>query len=451
MRPTTSILETLGGSEVTHIFTHHWTSGFNLEVLKAYAPGYQHVDQRALLLARPDDVVCIVGGVDQAYLQFLSLLELGPKRDHLIELPVKSGGEAEMPLTQLLMRDSKALDTICRLVSKKSIVILNPYYASPLEWQCATEMQRRFSKPVHVLGGNPATVENANLKHFMHGKARELGIPVAPGEIVELQLFADGNDVDLTPLQKAIDRYLHYTGRVIVRATDLLTKLTRLVVETKGNSIEEAFENPERRPLSNVYLVQVMYDIITTPNVQLFVTPWRGPISCISVTDQYLDRDLAHKGNVFPSESALVPDMLQSARTLAQWLQTEGYTGFVGFDFVEYFHPESGTRKHLLAEVNGRVNEATYSSFLIEHLNAVQMRRGRPFIQAFRSAKISTKVRSFAELREVCGHIFFNPETGGGAIPYNIGRLPYGRCDVALLGQSRKEVEDLYQIFSGLI
>lgn len=442
------ITGTLGGSGVTHIFAHHCTSCVRKTVLEAYAPGYQHVDQRALLLARPDDVVCVVGAVDPAYLEFLSSLGLGPQPDHLIELSV-GGGKTDITLPCLLMRDSKALTRICDLLPTTNSIVLNPYYASAVELELATVLQRLVGKPIHVLGGNPGIVESANLKHFVHGKALELHIPVAPGDIVELPLDSDGNPVDPTILQQAIDRYLPYTGRVIVRATDQRTKLTRFVVGRDGEDLEEVLRHAERRPLSTVYLVQVMFDIVTTPNVQMFIEPAGGAISCVSVTEQCLDHDLAHKGNLSPAETVTLPEMLRSARTLAQWLESEGYTGLVGFDFVEYIHPETGTREHFLAEINARANEATYPSFLIEHLNAAQASRGQPSIQAFRSAKVSCKARSFAELREACGHHFFNPEIGRGVIPYNIGRVPYGRCDVAMLGASRQEVEALYEACSG--
>jgi hypothetical protein len=267
------------------------------------------------------------------------------------------------------MCNAKVLNKICSLVPENNTVVLNSYYASSWEWQFAAELQQRLGKPVHVLGGKPDILEDANLKHYVHGKAQELGVPVAPGEVIELQLPSNGTPVDLTPLQKAIGRQIHHTSRVIVRATDLRTKLTRLVVRA-GDSLDEVFQNPERRPLSNIYLVQAMFDILSTPNVQLFVKPGNGGISSVSVTDQCLDKDLAHRGNVFPSESWQESDMLRSAHTLAQWLQREGFSGLVGFDFVEYVHPSTGRREHLLAEINARVNEATYPSFIMEHLNA---------------------------------------------------------------------------------
>ncbi|HJT19367.1 MAG TPA: hypothetical protein VJ746_02775 [Nitrospira sp.] len=442
-----SIVDTLGEADVAHVFLHHCTSWVDLGVLRAYAPGYQHFDQRALLLARANDIVCVAGHVEPAYLHFLSRLGLGPNRDRLMELSIRSVDGPEATLTQMILQDEQALEAICNLVSKQRSVVIHPYYASPSEWQLATELQRRLNQSVHVLGGDPATVARVNLKHHIHSKARELGVPVAPGELVELDPGSHDESVDLTPLQEAIERYLPCTGRVIVRATDQRTKRTRLVV-TRGDSIEKAFEDPDTRPLSNLYLVQAMFDIVTTPNVQLFVEAGRGAVSWVGLSDQCLDEDLAHRGNVFPSESRLVPDMLRSAYTLARWLQGEGYTGIVGFDFVEYIDPETRTRAYLLAEINARVNEATYPRFLMEHLNAVQAQRKLPPICAFRSAKVSLTATSFAELQDACGRELFDPETGRGAIPYNVGRLPYGRCDVALLGHSRREVEDLYDAFS---
>jgi hypothetical protein len=442
-----SIVETLGDADVAQIFLHHCTSWVDLGVLRAYAPGYQHFDQRALLLARANDIVCVAGNVEPAYVRFLSRLGLGPSRNRLIPLSARSAEGQEATLTEMILQDEQALETICGLVSKQKSVVIHPYYASPVEWELATELRRRLNQSVHVLGGDPATVARVNLKHHIHLKARELGVPVAPGELVELDSASRDDSVDLTPLRKAIERYLPCTGRVIVRATDQRTKRSRLVV-TSGDSVERVFEHPDTRPLSNLYLVQAMFEIVTTPNVQLFVEPGNGTVSWVGLSDQCLDEDLAHKGNVFPSESKLVRDMLRSAYRLARWLQGDGYTGIVGFDFVEYIDPKTRTRKYLLAEINARVNEATYPRFMIEHLNAVQARRKLPPIRAFRSAKMSLRATSFAELQEICGRELFDAETGRGAIPYNIGRLPYGRCDVALLGHSRHEVEDLYEAFS---
>lgn len=446
MREMRSIVSTLGGSGVTQVFTHHITSAADIGVLKAVTPGYKHFDQRALLLARPDDIVCVRGTVDETYVEFLSQLGLGPKRDHIVELGVSAGDEETM-LPDLLRRNSEALESICQRIPSKNRVVLNPYSVAKVEFVVAAELEKRLEKPVHVLGGNPEIVAYANLKHLVHAKAHERGIPVAPGEVVELPGLLNGNSRDLAYLQGAIGRYVHQTGRVIIRGTDGTAGSAIATVGNDSESQRRGLSALCRGPVSKVYLVQVMYKIVTSPNLQLFVEPDSGAISCVSVTDQRLDNNLKHKGNVAPSSVTTLTDMSHSAEMLARWLQTKGFTGLVGFDFVEYVHPQSGKRRHILAEINARTNAATYPKFLVEHLNARQTHSRNPYIGAFLSATITTRARSFSELRKLYGHFFFNHQTGRGAIPFNTGCLEEGRCSMAFLGGSRSEVEQMYKDF----
>jgi len=153
---------------------------------------------------------------------------------------------------------------------------------------------------------------------------------------------------------------------------------------------------------------------------------------------------------VYPSNAKTLTDMICSARKLARWLQTGGFTGLAGFDFVEYVHPETGKHEHIFVEMNARVNGATYPVFLMERLNALQAVRSSPLIEAFLSAKTTTKATSFSELQEMYSRLFFDPCTGRGIIPYNTGRLAKGMCDLVFLGSSRQDVEDMYQRFSGI-
>jgi len=132
MREMRSMVSTLGGSGITQVFTHHITSAVDMRVLKATTPGYQHFDQRALLLARPGDIVCVRGTVDETYVEFLSQLGLGPKRDHIVELGVSAGDEETM-LPDLLRRNSEALESICQRIPSKNRVVLNPYSVAKVE------------------------------------------------------------------------------------------------------------------------------------------------------------------------------------------------------------------------------------------------------------------------------------------------------------------------------
>jgi len=182
--------------------------------------------------------------------------------------------------------------------------------------------------------------------------------------------------------------------------------------------------------------------------VQMFIEPDGGPIRCVGVTDQRIDMNLEHEGNVYPSNAKTLDDMIPVAQNLACWLQRRGFTGLAGFDFVEYVHPTTGRHEHVFAEMNARVNGATYPTFLIERLNAVQAGRSGPHIGAFLSTKTTTKATCFSEFQDMHGQLFFDRSTGRGIIPYNTGRLANGICDLVFLGRSRHDVEEMYRRFS---
>ena len=82
-----SIVSTLGSSDVTHIFVHDPTALLRNVPCDARTPNYRSYDQRAFLVARPHDVVCVASHkVDPSYAQFLLELGVGPKSENIIEL-----------------------------------------------------------------------------------------------------------------------------------------------------------------------------------------------------------------------------------------------------------------------------------------------------------------------------------------------------------------------------
>jgi hypothetical protein len=440
----------VGGAGMTHIFTHHITSAVDVGVLKAFLPNYRHFDQRALLLARAHDVVCILGRVEEPYREFLSSLGIGPGRDHLVELAATPPAGAEPTLLEALVKDRQALEKIRALTDRSGAVGLHPHCASVREFRFAATLESMLQKSVPVLGGNPEVVAYANRKHRVHAKAQELGIPLAPGEVVGLQARPDGAVADLAPLEAAIRRYLPYTGKVIIRGTDGASGFATLLVDSTGGSIEDALRAVREKLTSPYYLVQVRFDIMTSPNIQLFIEPRSGAITCAGITDQCLNENLGHYGNVFPSGAKTLTGMLLSAETFARWLQRRGYTGLVGFDFVEHRDPKTRQVAYFLAEVNARTNAATYPVFLTERLNAEQRRNHAPLIRSFLAVKVTTPARSFRELHDLACPLFFRQETGRGLIPYNTGCLESGECEIVFLGGSREEVVELHNAFTAL-
>ena len=304
-----------------------------------------------------------------------------------------------------------------------------------------------LGRKVYTLGGNSDIVDYASGKHNVKAKATELGVPVAEGDIVILQIQGDGRPIDIAPVEIAINKYIGTTGRVIVKGSYGASGSSIIIVENNTKSIQEALIKISGKSDNNIYVVEVMHDVIVSPNVLMYLKPDNERILCVSVTDQYLDEDLVHQGNSYPSSAKTLKDMMISAQKISKWLHTEGYSGLVGFDFIEYLNKGTGKLEHLLADVNPRTNGATYPKALMEQINIRQDQRGGPLIEAFFSRNEKTKANNFAELNELYGHLFFNPNTGNGLIPYNTGCLEVCKCSVAIFGESKDEAVGIYETF----
>lgn len=446
-----SIIETLGGSDVTQIFVHNVTSLGNLAEYAATVQGIETYDERALVVARPDDLVCVVDRVNHQYLQFLSIIGIGPINGNVVVASESVHPNSNAVLSDLLMSNYEALLKIRKLVKRNNKIVLNPFIASPKEFELARILEKVLGRKVEVLGGNSEIVDYANHKHNVKAKALELGVPVPKGDTVELQLREDGRPLDLTPVQVAINRYIYRNGRVIVKGSYGASGSSIIIVENNSESIEKALSEIAGRSDNGIYLVEVMLDVIVSPNVLMHIEPGNGRILRVSVTDQRLGENLMHEGNIYPTRAKTLRAMISSAQNIAKWLQHEGYSGIVGFDFGEYLNHETGELEHVLFEINPRINGAAYPKSLMEHFNKKQGETGAPYIEAFLSANVKTKASSFAELDELYGDLFFNPKTGKGLVPYNTGCLENGKFSLTVFGKSRKEVVKKYEDFKQII
>ena len=438
-----AITETLGGSDVTQIFVHSVTSLENIAEIAPTAPVYP---ERSLLFARSDDLVCVSKRVGEQYLRFIYSFGIGPRNENIIVASENTHRDSLMSLSDLLMSNDKALSTIRRLIKQDKKIVLNPFIATPKEFELASTLETVVGKKVYLLG-NPNVVDYANHKHNVKIKAIELGVPVSEGDIIELDLGKDGKPLDLTPIRVAINKYIHKTGKVIIRGSYGASGSSLFIVENNPQSIEKALSDIADRTSNRIYLVEVMLKLIASPNIMMHIKPGNGRILCVSVTDQILSDNLMHEGNVYTSSAKTLKEMIDSTRIMSKWLQSEGYGGLVGFDFGEYFNSKTGEVEHFLSEINPRVNAAVYPKSMMECFNRKQGLKGRQYIEAFLSAKIKTTARSFAELNESYGHLFFTPETGKGLVPYNIGWLEHGKFNLAVFGKSRDEVIKMYEDF----
>lgn len=443
-----SIVETLGGPDVAHVFAHDVSAAVaSLEGFSYEPTLVARWAERALVMARPHDVVCVLEPVDNTFLSYLSRLGIGPRADHVVVAGHPSVSRSALPLAEGLTQNGEALERIRDLVQSARHVVVDPFMATPADLRLAKALAQALGRPVPVLGGGtPDVVAPVNRKDHVRAKALELGIPVASGEVVELWCGPSGRSLNTGPLEEALVRRVPSTGSALVRGACGASGSATFVVQAGREQMRAVLDAVAARTDNTVYLVDAMHNVHVSPNLLMYVEPAGGRITWVGASDQRLDADLVHRGNAHPSRARTLAAMVESAHRLARWLQREGFVGLAGFDFCEYRDPDSGRDEHFLAEINGRINGAAYPTFLLERINREQARHGRPPVCAFLSVQsLPTRARSFPEFAARHASSLFEPVAGRGCIPFNTGQLPLGRCSGVFFGPTGADVAEMHE------
>jgi hypothetical protein len=399
----------------------------------AVLPGLDLDDQRALLMARRQDVVCTLNPAEDAYLDYLDSIGIGPARERIITLPAGSGDANNLGLPGRLASDPGTLQHIAELIPPETAAVLEPYIATEAEFALARTLGAARGGEVTVLGGNAEVVERANRKHEVRALVQELGLPVADGEVVVLGGGEGGRPVDTAPLKPALERHLRRTGRVILRGSRGAAGSAVRVVAQTSESILAALNWAAGRPQDPTYLVEVMLPITVSPNIQMYID--EAGVHRVGASDQRLNGALLHQGNVYPTHAQTIEEMLDCSDVLADRLRREGYTGLVGIDFCEHEEERTGRPRAFLAEVNPRINGSTYPLVLASLLDPDNTKIG-----GFVCGPIRSAARSFTELADRHGNLLLDRRTCRGALPYNVGYLPRGLCHVVVFDRTRAAV-----------
>jgi hypothetical protein len=434
---TSSIIETLGGSDIVQIFVHYLAQAAHFE---SSLPGYEKYPERPLVMAKANDIVCVLNAVDDQYLAFLDNLGIGPKHENII-IASNHDHPHSKNLMEALRNNPDAVSAIGKRIGNHKKIGLNSFTSSEEDLKLVAVLETALHRKISLAKTNLQLVEFTKQKHHARAKAMELGVPVAPGEVVELPTERVSG---FNKMESAIRRHIGKTGSLILKGASGFSGSSIFIVRNTSDSIQNALRQIGERLDNDIYVVEVLLDVTVSPNILMHITP--DKISFIAITDQLLNSELVHQGNIYPSVAKTLEDMSDSSWKLSKWLQKEGYAGLVGFDFGEYFDVSKGKFEHFLCEINPRTNAAAYPKSLMEHLN----RQQAPSIEAFLATNVKTKVRTFSELQRLYGHLFFDPAVRRGLIPYNTGCLEYGKFTVAALGSSRDEVFEIYEDFMTL-
>lgn len=212
-----SLLERLESGAASQLFVHCATSLAYAAEVADKVLGLDRYPERALVLARPHDIVCVPEEVDPGYLCYLAELGLGPKADNVLAASRFGDRAPGRALWARLAGNTDALRALGTLVRRQGSTRLQPLIASQGQFALAAALEVAADTEVRVACGDPGLVQYADQKHHIRAKALELGIPVADGEVVELQVAGGRRRRDYDPLRASIERHLRRTERVIVR------------------------------------------------------------------------------------------------------------------------------------------------------------------------------------------------------------------------------------------
>ena len=390
--------------------------------------------ERALLLAEPEDVVCLAEPIEPEYLDYLSSLGLSFSADRIVVVPA---GPHDL-LVDTLAASPAHLAQVAALLGDGP-ARLDPVIASCREFRLAEALRRVRPAPLEVVGGNVAVVDVASRKEAMRDIARELGLPVARGEVVALDLSSGRRDP--APLRAAIARGISRFGSVLVRGSDGAGGSSTFMVGSGGLSPEQVCTEVAGRGEAAVYLVEEFLPVTLSPNVLLWVEPGTGAATLVSVTDQIWGGPLVHFGNRLPSVAATVDAMIDASFRFADRLTRAGYSGWLGFDFIEY--TIGGEVRWAFAEVNPRANGSTYPVVMLQRLAAAARASGRPAPRALATNRTPAQACSFRELRTRLGDLLYDPARGSGVLPYATGALREGVCRHAAFAATPEEADQL--------
>ena len=188
-----------------------WLAGGSAAQLFVHGQAYA---ERAIVLARPRDIVCVADEVDQAYLGFLAGLGLGPLPGRVVA--ASRFGPAVSPERALWARfasSADALRTLASLLQDSASTRLHPYTATGGERALAAALEIATEAEVRVAAPDPALVAYADQKHHIRARAIQLGVPVAEGETVTLPRAGGRRRRDYDALRAAVERQLRRPAR----------------------------------------------------------------------------------------------------------------------------------------------------------------------------------------------------------------------------------------------
>lgn len=429
---------------IQRIFVHDYAAVDVPSLLSLKATMAGCYAERGLVMAQRGDVVVVLDPVDANYLRYLDEVGIGPGADGVVVLNTPHE-RSEAPSRSLLARlavDDRAIVRVAEHIDGAREPTLSPYFASPVMTTTKRKLERYTGREVTIESGSVAAVDLANRKDSVRGAAQMLGVPMPDGEVCSWSLSDVAGDQPSRALLKAIARHMSDTGGVMIRGAWSMHGVDNLTIADGELDVDVVRNWLAQRQHLHSYLVETRVPVVASPNLQLWISDDGGRVEHLATTKQRLDTDFAYRGSEFPHCTSLDGDLIASAETLGRWISSIGYRGPLGIDFIETVDRDSGALAHLFAEVNGRINGATYALALSERINQIRVASRRAPMSAWiTNTELLVRARSFGELRDRVGDLIYTHAAPCGVVPYNTGLLRHGQVNVAIVAATIEDAK----------
>ena len=367
---------------------------------------------RALPVARGDELVVLRGKLDHAYHKWLRSHGLGS--DYVVEYDAQL---RDMTLSELIINNPEPVKNIIRDTGKKPVYV--PWFSGRMETEAAKTLG------ADLFGAPETATLKYNDKSVFKTINRQLGVSVVKGTLFEMHPENNKNCIEM---KKIVSGYLTTCKTVIIRGT--LGEAGMSLYKTQGNDISEIYQEIANSCEKSV-IIEPFLNVSSSPNDQ-WVISRDGNINSLGMRDQICERGMVHIGTLKGAKTS--PDILnyitKTSVKIVNDMAESGYRGVVGIDYIV---SDDGI---FPVENNARFNGSSYVSMIVDNIE--ELISPIPF---WKFIKIKTAACSFIELMKRIKPVLYDGKKLNSVFPFSCDTLPLsGDFAVILLAENMDEI-----------
>ncbi|MCK4849625.1 MAG: ATP-grasp domain-containing protein, partial [Candidatus Heimdallarchaeota archaeon] len=323
------------------VFLHEINTLPNFSKIISQVEGIEKYD-RAISIARPDDVILTKTQPEKAYLNWLRNVSLGT--DKIIVL----NGSSRETLPERVLNNGTKYKIQSYIADGKKPAILSPYFGGFLEQKVSSFLNLEMYS-------QPQIVRKFDSKINFKNICRKIGVPVIDEDIFTIN---SKSNQTLFTLVEVVKKKLVETGKVILRGEYGASASTTYVLNDPTSPLLQ--ELISHSNIGDRYMVESFQHTKSDPSSVWFITKNRR-IFHLKTSNQILDEETSHMGNEFPVNFD-ERQIKKLSYKIAKQFAREGYIGPFGLDYIE-------TKDGFFAvECNPRVTGSIYPWELVTRL-----------------------------------------------------------------------------------